>query len=954
VQREQSGHTSRLHSKIARVIELTKLLRRLPTLLILALSAFYPGAPWTHLEAQNVEGQIVASQFGEFQVPGIDTGSLQFEPTACQVSGGGKNFAAFTVGVPIKIVDSNPNLTEVQTPAAVFINQCAVSMGTTYIHSTPFYLTSGTGGLQEALTNGPVKAGGPNTVILNADWYALVAPSNPATVIASVNGSTALGLVDVTTTPYTAYQWNGTAYAEVSYGGNLPSGSGIVKVTSGTGGVATPGADFLSPSITNGMLPQGTAITGTNYSSNQLQFIGSYCAGTSPCAPGYDEWNFQSYMGTGANPSSILNINHTGTSGPTAVDFDSQVLLGAGGTSTTVATGDNSTKIATTASVYNNMPGLSAAYFGAYGDAQAAYSGCSVAASSTTISCGSLTSFNSATDVGKQMWVPGGGASGVALHTTIASVTNATTAVLTNAAVTTSSNVVAVYGHDDSAALQACFNYSAVNKIACVLNSPTGYLVGSAGLQIAVNPVTYNGASNIQGASQTKGTNLFCEYNGDCLSLAAGPIQGANLANIAIEEDPTQPSSRGIHLNATVAAGPGSGGLFNSTLTNIEVDNPALECLWMDGGGGVGYAYNLPNQIDTFNNFTCNGPSTTHTANLIKMTGQAAQILFLNGQTNGYGTQATNPNWLIAIEEKTTGLGDTPTDVKFYGYTFEVGTRGLYVGEGASNIHFDNGYVEDIQSPFYAVTASGLTFNGNHIANSGNTNAVFQFAGQVAASVRDNFEYGSLYVPAAFAICENPNTIDFAQNISANATTSQCATNQITSSTSTLTVSGGQTEIVNGTTTPISTISAPAIAPGKTLTLNAWSSPGFTLTSGGNISFGGYSSPLVVPAGSSVTLTLFDLGPTWLITATNAQIAPAVFNQQAANSTGGTCAMSAGTTCTITLGHTYSTPVCIATQQSTTLTGGAVGCTVSGNTVTIKAATANSETWGALVFGNPN
>ena len=28
--------------------------------------------------------------------------------------------------------------------------------------------------------------------------------------------------------------------------------------------------------------------------------------------------------------------------------------------------------------------------------------------------------------------------------------------------------------------------------------------------------------------------------------------------------------------------------------------------------------------------------------------------------------------------------------------------------------------------------------------------------------------------------------------------------------------------------------------------------------------------------------------------------------------------------------------------------------TVSGNTLTIKAATANSENWGALVFGNPN
>lgn len=76
--------------------------------------------------------------------------------------------------------------------------------------------------------------------------------------------------------------------------------------------------------------------------------------------------------------------------------------------------------------------------------------------------------------------------------------------------------------------------------------------------------------------------------------------------------------------------------------------------------------------------------------------------------------------------------------------------------------------------------------------------------------------------------------------------------------------------------------------------------------------------------------------------------------QQAASNTGGTCAMSSSTSCTITIGHTYTTPVCIATQQSATLTGGAVGCTVSGTTVTITATTANSETWGAFVFGNPN
>ncbi len=53
---------------------LIKLLRWLPASLILAFTAFCPGAPWTHLEAQNIEGQIVASQFGEYQVPTVGNG----------------------------------------------------------------------------------------------------------------------------------------------------------------------------------------------------------------------------------------------------------------------------------------------------------------------------------------------------------------------------------------------------------------------------------------------------------------------------------------------------------------------------------------------------------------------------------------------------------------------------------------------------------------------------------------------------------------------------------------------------------------------------------------------------------------------------------------------------------------------------------------------------------------
>jgi len=73
------------------------------------------------------------------------------------------------------------------------------------------------------------------------------------------------------------------------------------------------------------------------------------------------------------------------------------------------------------------------------------------------------------------------------------------------------------------------------------------------------------------------------------------------------------------------------------------------------------------------------------------------------------------------------------------------------------------------------------------------------------------------------------------------------------------------------------------------------------------------------------------------------------------NRTGGTCAMSAGTTCTFTLVRAFTaTPICIVTAQGTNITGGAAACSVSGTTVTITAAAANSNTWGALLVGNPN
>jgi len=169
------------------------------------------------IRGQNT-GQIIAAQYGEFKVTGSTLGGFSFPPATCQVSAGGKNFAAFSAGTPIKIVDSNPNLTEVVTPSSVYIGACSVNMATIYNHAPPFYLTSGTGGLQEAITANQTTDG-PNTIVLNAEWYKLIVPGNAASIIGSVRGIPDLGLEDITTAPYTFYQWNGSQYTVVAAAG---------------------------------------------------------------------------------------------------------------------------------------------------------------------------------------------------------------------------------------------------------------------------------------------------------------------------------------------------------------------------------------------------------------------------------------------------------------------------------------------------------------------------------------------------------------------------------------------------------------------------------------------------------------------------------------------------------------------------------------------------------------
>jgi hypothetical protein len=195
------------------------------------------------VQAQNIEGQIIASQYGTWKVPGYSPNTYSsFAPNSCRVQGGASFFFAFTAGTPIQIVDGNPSLTETVTPLATVNSNvtCAISIAPVNDHQVPFSLVSATGGLQEAL-NENMTTPATNTIVLNSAWYALVGPTNVGAVIGAAKGGYQLNLVDVTTTPYTWYAWNGTKYVVVPFGGGLIGPQGATGPTGPTGTTGPPG-----------------------------------------------------------------------------------------------------------------------------------------------------------------------------------------------------------------------------------------------------------------------------------------------------------------------------------------------------------------------------------------------------------------------------------------------------------------------------------------------------------------------------------------------------------------------------------------------------------------------------------------------------------------------------------------------------------------------------------------
>ncbi len=105
----------------------------------------------------------------------------------------------------------------------------------------------------------------------------------------------------------------------------------------------------------------------------------------------------------------------------------------------------------------------------------------------------------------------------------------------------------------------------------------------------------------------------------------------------------------------------------------------------------------------------------------------------------------------------------------------------------------------------------------------------------------------------------------------------------------------------------------------------------------------------VTPNGTNYLERLMATGKTFNVPVT----VGGHLNQSAVGNFAGTCSMSSATTCTITLLSPYENPICIVTSQGPSA-GGGVMCSVNSKTVTITTTTPSSNTWGAIIIGNPH
>lgn len=176
-----------------------------------ALSAFAFGQGLT---AYQIGGTAIASQFGTWRVlsttPVAAAGAATITVNVGTLTlPGGPGFQPFNNNAPIYINDGSAS--ETVTPSAETCSGGSCSITATFANAHPgsFWVSSGTGGLDEAIYWMHTTGGGSGLVTVTPDFSI-----SGSSTITSAIGYSGVQVVDQRS-PLVIYGWNGTAYAAV-------------------------------------------------------------------------------------------------------------------------------------------------------------------------------------------------------------------------------------------------------------------------------------------------------------------------------------------------------------------------------------------------------------------------------------------------------------------------------------------------------------------------------------------------------------------------------------------------------------------------------------------------------------------------------------------------------------------------------------------------------------------
>jgi len=322
---------------------------------------------------------VYARAYNGWNVIGQQASTYTFNGAVCYYSpyNNGQSAPIFDFGAyqgatyvynPVFIQDANTALNEIVTPTSVTngTSSCGFAATTANSHAS-FVLSSGTAGLQEAIT-AQLQTTPAFVVVLDKYWYQLVAafPSTttPQSIIAAATGTANVYIVDTTTSPWQFYSWNGSKYVPTSSTGGIPFTSLTaisvpVALTTVAATCATNGGGCISTATTGGTIPASGAYTlgatyvtalggettlSTDTASGATVTVGSTATNTitvtSPAAEtGAVGWRLYMTAASGASLSEILYASSCASASTGQIVLNGVCAIGSSATITAIVTG---------------------------------------------------------------------------------------------------------------------------------------------------------------------------------------------------------------------------------------------------------------------------------------------------------------------------------------------------------------------------------------------------------------------------------------------------------------------------------------------------------------------------------------------------------------------------------------------------------------------------------------